>query len=327
MSEFLVAYGLFLAELLTLAGLVLAVIMLAVLSRRGGHPDGLTVQHLNRRFEDRADQVKRKMLGKDLFKKQFKTRQKERKREQRARAKQDHARPRLFVLDFKGDIRASATASLREEISAVLAVAADQDQVLVRLENPGGLVHEHGLAASQLVRIKERGLTLIVAVDKIAASGGYLMACVADRIVAAPFAVVGSIGVVAQLPNFHRLLEEKGVDFEHFTAGRYKRTLTLFGKNTDEGREKVQEEIEDVHALFKSQIQAYRSQVDVDQVATGEHWHGMRALDLKLVDELRTSDDLVLEACKERDVYHVAYKRRRSLPERVLGSAAALWSR
>jgi serine protease SohB len=233
----------------------------------------------------------------------------------------------LFVLDFKGDIRASATASLREEVSALLAVALDQDQVLLRLENPGGMVHEHGLAASQLVRIKQRGLRLLVAVDKVAASGGYLMACVADHIIAAPFAVVGSIGVLAQMPNFNRLLEDKGIDFEQLTAGRYKRTLTLFGKNTEEGREKLQEELEDVHELFKGQIQAYRPQVDIQTIATGEHWYGLRALDLKLVDEVRTSDDFLLAAAKERDLYHLSYKRRRSFPERLMGGVETLLSR
>jgi serine protease SohB len=326
-TEFLSAYGLFLAELLTLAGIVVVVVMVVVSSRRGGHPDGLTVQHLNRRFEEAANTVKRTVFGKDRFKKEFKARRKERKREQRARDKLGAGRPRLFVLDFKGDIRASATASLREEVSAVLAVAADDDQVLVRLENPGGMVHEHGFAASQLVRVKERGLRLLVAVDKIAASGGYLMACVADHLIAAPFAVVGSIGVVAQMPNFHRLLEDRGVDYEQLTAGRYKRTLTLFGKNTEEGRQKLQQELEDIHELFKSQIQANRPQVDIEHVATGEHWYGMRALELKLVDEIRTSDDFVLAACKEREVYHVAYKRRRTLPERVLSGAETLLSR
>ena len=233
----------------------------------------------------------------------------------------------MFVLDFKGDLRASAAASLREEVTAVLRVAKPGDQVLLRLENSGGTVHEHGFAASQLVRFKQHGLQLSVAVDKVAASGGYLMACVADRLIAAPFAIVGSIGVLAQLPNFHRLLEEKGVDFEQITAGRYKRTLTMFGKNTDEGREKLQQEIEDIHELFKSQIREHRPQVDVEQVATGEHWYGIRALELKLVDELRTSDDLLLEAAKEHDVYHIAFKRRRSWQERVLGGAESLLTR
>jgi serine protease SohB len=326
-NEFLFAYGLFLAQLLTLAAIILIVVMIAMSARRGGHPRGITVEHLNRRFEEAADSVRRTIAGKERFKKEAKARRKERKREQRARDKEATPRPRLFVLDFKGDIRASATASLREEVSALLAVALDQDQVLLRLENPGGMVHEHGLAASQLVRIKQRGLRLLIAVDKVAASGGYLMACVADHIIAAPFAVVGSIGVLAQMPNFNRLLEGKGIDFEQLTAGRYKRTLTLFGKNTEEGREKLQEELEDVHELFKGQIQAYRPQVDIETIATGEHWYGLRALDLKLVDEVRTSDDFLLAAAKERDLYHLSYKRRRSFPERLMGGVETLLSR
>jgi serine protease SohB len=326
-TEFLFAYGLFLAELVTLAGVVLIVVMIALSARRSGHTEGLSVEHLNRRFEEAADSLQRSITGKERFKKEAKALRRRRKREQRARDKQQAPRPRLFVLDFKGDIRASATASLREEVSALLAVALDQDQVLLRLENPGGMVHEHGLAASQLVRIKQRRLRLLVAVDKVAASGGYLMACVADHIIAAPFAVVGSIGVLAQLPNFHRLLEEKGVDFEQLTAGRYKRTLTLFGKNTEEGREKLQEEIEEVHELFKSQIHVYRPQVDIEQIATGEHWYGVRALELKLVDEVRTSDDFLLEAAKDRDLYRLAYKRRRTFPERLMGGVESLLSR
>jgi serine protease SohB len=153
------------------------------------------------------------------------------------------------------------------------------------------------------------------------------MACVADKLIAAPFAIVGSIGVLAQLPNFHRLLEEKGVDFEQVMAGRYKRTLSLFGRNTDEGREKLQEEVEDIHELFKAQIREHRPQVDIERVATGEHWYGIRALELKLVDELKTSDDYLLDAAKELDLYHLTYKRRRSWQERVLGGAESLLQR
>jgi serine protease SohB len=326
-SEFLSAYGLFLVELATLAVLLAVVVLLILSSRRGGHAEGLSVEHLNRRYEDAADAVKRAIAGKGPFKKQAKARQKERKRAAKERANQETARPRLFVIDFKGDLRASAGASLREEVTAILGVATEHDQVLVRLENPGGTVHEHGFAASQLMRIKRRGLRLLIAIDKVAASGGYLMACVGDHLLAAPFAIVGSIGVVAQLPNFHRLLEEHGIAFEMLTAGRYKRTLSLFGKNTDEGRDKLQQEIDEIHELFKNQIREHRPQVDLDQVATGEHWYGVRALELKLVDELRTSDDFLIEAAKERDVYAVSYKRRRSFPERVLSGAESLLSR
>ena len=212
-------------------------------------------------------------------------------------------------------------------MAAILAAAGADDRVLVRLENPGGTVHEHGLAASQLLRVKQHGLQLIVAVDKVAASGGYLMACVADEIIAAPFAIIGSIGVIAQLPNFHRFLEAKGVDFEQVTAGRYKRTLTLFGENTEEGREKLKEELEDVHELFKRQIREHREQVDVDKVSTGEHWYGVKALELALIDRISTSDDFLLEAATDHDLYSVRYRRRRSLPERVMSGAESLLSR
>jgi serine protease SohB len=325
-SVFLSAYGLFLAEVLTLVALVVAIVVLIAANRRGGQGAGLHIEHLNRRFEEAADALQRAMAGK-RGKKEAKARSKERKRDERARAKQETPRPRLFVLDFKGDLRASAAASLREEVSAVLGVATEHDQVLLRLENPGGTVHEHGFAASQLARIKQRGLKLLIAVDKVAASGGYLMACVADHVLAAPFAIIGSVGVVAQLPNFHRLLEEHGIDFEQLTAGRYKRTLTLFGKNTDEGREKLRLELEEVHELFKAQIREHRPQVDVEQIATGEHWYGVRALELKLVDELRTSDDFLLEAAKDRDLYQIAFKRKRSLRERMFAGAETLLSR
>jgi serine protease SohB len=326
-GNFFTAYGLFLAQLATFVLLVVVAVVLFAATRRRGQAEGLVVEHLNRRYEDSADELKVIIEGKARFKKEAKARAKQRKREEKARAKEESPKPRLFVLDFKGDLRASAAASLREEVSAIVRVARPQDRVLVRLENSGGTVHEHGFAASQLTRLKSHGLALLVAVDKVAASGGYLMACVADKIVAAPFAIVGSIGVLAQLPNFHRLLEDKGVDFEQITAGRHKRTLTMFGKNTEEGRAKLQQEVEDIHELFKGLIHDHRPQVDLDRVATGEHWYGIRALELKLVDELRTSDDFLLEAAQDHELYHLAYKRRRTWQERMLGGVESLLTR
>jgi len=324
MLEFLADYGLFLAKIATVAVIIVAVAGIVIAStRRGLHPEGLSVEHLNKRFEGLADALRRTVQGKGPFKKIAKERRKERKQ----LTKKGSQRKRIYVLDFKGDIRASATASLREEVSAVLAVATEEDQVLVRLENAGGTVHEHGLAASQLLRIRERGVPLMVSVDRVAASGGYLMACVAGRIMAAPFAIIGSIGVIAQLPNFNRLLEQKGVDFEQVTAGRYKRTLTLFGKNTDEGRAKIKEELENVHELFKMQITEHRPGIDLERVATGEHWYGLTALELGLIDEICTSDDFLVEAAREHDLYQVTFKRRRSLPERLLSGAENLLSR
>ena len=241
-------------------------------------------------------------------------------RSQKEREKAGSERPKSFVIDFKGDLKATAVQSLREEVSAVLDVADRDDQVVVRLENHGGVVHEHGLAASQLARIRDADIPLLVCVDKVAASGGYLMACVANRIYAAPFAILGSIGVLAQIPNFNRFLDNHGVDFEQITAGQYKRTVTMFGKNTNEDRAKLKEELEDVHTLFKGAVQKYRPSLDLDRIATGEHWYGTRALELGLADELRTSDELLRELSGERDLYRISYKVKQPLKKKLIAN-------
>ena len=229
----------------------------------------------------------------------------------------------IFVLDFKGDIQASAVENLREEITLILATAkAGRDRVVVRLESPGGMVHGYGLAAAQLVRLRDAGFHLTICVDKVAASGGYMMACIANEIISAPFAVVGSIGVVAQVPNFNRLLKEHNVDFELYTAGQYKRTVTMFGENTPEGKAKFEEELQQTHVLFKHFVEKYRPQLNVDKVATGEHWYGQDALDLNLVDKLQTSDEYLLALLPQHDVYVINTRKKATLGEK-LGLQAA----
>ncbi|WP_111931861.1 protease SohB [Acinetobacter baumannii] len=230
---------------------------------------------------------------------------------------------KIFVLDFKGDIQASAVENLREEITLILATAkAGRDRVVVRLESPGGMVHGYGLAAAQLVRLRDAGFHLTICVDKVAASGGYMMACIANEIISAPFAVVGSIGVVAQVPNFNRLLKEHNVDFELYTAGQYKRTATMFGENTPEGKAKFEEELQQTHVLFKHFVEKYRPQLNVDKVATGEHWYGQDALDLNLVDKLQTSDEYLLALLPQHDVYVINTRKKATLGEK-LGLQAA----
>jgi serine protease SohB len=323
-ASFLADYGLFLLELLTVAAiLVLAALIIVSAAKKQHEPDGMTVENLTKSARQRGEAIRRTLLGRREARRLSKQRK---KAESEGEGADKPDRRRLFVLDFKGDIRATATAALREEISAVIEVSRSGDSVLLRLENAGGAVHEHGLAASQLLRLRARGIPLVIAVDKVAASGGYLMASAADRIIAAPFAIIGSIGVVAQLPNFHRLLEAKGVDFEQLTAGRYKRTLTLFGKNTDEGREKLQEELAEVHELFKRQLHELRPGLDLERIATGEHWYGTRALELGLIDEIGTSDDYLLEAAASAELYRLSYRRQRKLVERVLQGAEGLLS-
>jgi serine protease SohB len=322
-SEFFLEYGLFLAKTVTLVLAILVVIGFAVAtSRKAREEGGLQVKSLNSRYRELTDAVRRAVLPKKAMKAELKAR----KAAEKAKSDAEDRR-RVFVLDFHGDIKASGVASLREEVSAILGLARPSDEVVVKLDNHGGLVHEHGLAASQLIRIRERRIPLTVVVDKVAASGGYMMACVADRLVAAPFSVVGSIGVLAQIPNFHRLLKERGVEVEQLKAGRYKRTVTMFGENTDADRAKLTEELEDVHVLFRQLIGEYRPSLDLDRVATGEHWLGRRALELGLVDELGTSDDYLIRSLETADLYSVKWAGRKTLQARVAaaveGGAAA----
>lgn len=229
----------------------------------------------------------------------------------------------MFVLDFDGDIKASAVKHLREEISAIISTANKGDEVVLRLESGGGMVHGYGLAAAQLVRLKEAGLTLTVCVDKIAASGGYMMACVADKILAAPFAVVGSIGVVSQMPNFNKWLKKHDIDYEMFTAGEYKRTVTMFGENDEEDRAKYKEELEQTHELFKHFVTTYRPQLDLSKVANGDHWYGEDALKLNLVDELSTSDAYLLKQMEDYQAYALMSRQKPTFAEKLgLANAA-----
>ncbi len=324
MAQFLLDYGLFLAKAVTVVAAVAAVVVLSVgLSRKESSSGGLTVEKLNDKYRGLRQQLRHALLPRAERRKELRQERKQRKAEEKSRHGAAGGRRRVFVLDFKGDVRATAVAALREEISAILGVASTTDEVVVRLENFGGAVHEHGLAASQLMRVRDKSIPLTAIVDKGAASGGYLMACVANRIIAAPFAVIGSIGVIAQLPNFNRLLESRGVDFEQVTAGRYKRTVTMFGKNTDADRAKLREELQEVHDLFKQVVTTHRPSLDIEAVATGEHWYGSRALELKLVDAVETSDDYLHRAAESADLYRVHYKARATLQQRVLSAVRA----
>ena len=316
--EFIADYGLFLAKTITfvIAFAVVALIIVG-LGARGkkagkGH---LEVKSLNEQFDTMRNALADSLLQGGEKKAAVKARHKAEK----LRSKEQKAHPpqRIFVLNFHGDMRASANSSLREEVTAVLAQANASDEVVVKLESGGGMVHSYGLAASQLDRIRKHGIPLTVCVDKVAASGGYMMACVADKILAAPFAFVGSIGVVAQLPNFHRLLKKHDVDYEVLTAGEYKRTLTLFGENTEKGREKFCEDLQETHDLFKDFVHQHRPTVDINTVATGEVWLGTRAHELGLVDEVITSDEYITSQLVDKRVFEISYVLKKSLPEKV----------
>jgi serine protease SohB len=329
--EFLSDYGLFLAKVVTLMVAIMAVVGFIVASaqRGAGKEKGrIVVTRLNDRYEEIQHVLREAVLEeKDLkaLEKQKKKEEKESKKQKKSsgdKTASDERKPRVYVLDFEGDMKASATADLREAITAVLSLAEPRDEVVVRLESPGGLVHAYGLAASQLARITQKNIPLTVCVDKVAASGGYMMACVANKIVSAPFAVIGSIGVVAQLPNFHKVLKKHDVEYDIFTAGEYKRTVTMLGENTEKGRKKFIEDLEDTHELFKDFIREHRPSVEVDSVATGEIWFGRRALEKKLVDAIATSDEYLTDLYSRAEIVAVHYEQKKSIQDR-LGMAAA----
>ena len=303
MNDILANYGLFLLKTLTVVIAISFILaQIAQAKKMSKTVDALVeTKKLNAHFAKTQEVLAKSLLSKNARKKLLSSHKKEKKR----------TKPRLYVLTFKGDIRASAAEALREEVTAILLVAQPKDEVLVRLESPGGCVHDYGFAAAQLTRLRARNIPLTVAVDKMAASGGYLMAAVASTIIASPFAVIGSIGVIFQAPNFHALLKEKNISFEQLTAGEDKRTLTLFGANTDVDRQKTQAQINQIHQLFIEFVQKYRPNIDPKEVATGKTWHAIDAIEHQLVDTLLTSDDFLYNA---RDTFDIRSKNHYRIP-------------
>ena len=339
--EFLFEYLAFLAQAVTIV-VALLVIISAVASAKTKQPREkgyLSITNSNDRFKSVRYAMENALLEPKEFKKARKLESKQEKKDKKATEKNSTQNlddgstqkttdgKRYFVIRFEGDVSASSVDCLREEVTAVLEMAREIDEVIACIESPGGLVHAYGLAASQLTRVKSKKVSLTVSVDKVAASGGYLMAAVADKIVAAPFALVGSIGVVAQVPNVHRLLKKNDVDVEVLTAGKHKRTLTVLGENTEEGKAKFKEELEDVHALFQEFVLGNRPNLDMERVATGEAWYGSRAIELGLIDRLVTSDEYIRESCADGEVFEVKWKENVKQIDRILGKVSLLLER
>lgn len=321
MTDFLLAlwtdYGAFLLKTLTIV--VAVIFMIGIVANAAGRQresgGELRVDNLTKGLERTVTQMKMNLASGKERKKLQKAENKKAKAE--GKSKEPEAKGRLFVIDFNGSVDAKEVESLRREVTAILSVAEKGDEVLLRLETGGGVVHGYGLAAAQLKRLRDQEIHLTVSVDKVAASGGYMMACIGNEIVAAPFAMVGSIGVLAQIPNFHRLLKKNNVDFEQITAGEFKRTLTVFGENTDKDREKYKEDVENIHQLFKKFVKEHRTELDIDAVATGEVWFGQDAIDKGLTDRIGTSDDILMQAVKTKEVIKIHYKPRVKLGEKL----------
>jgi len=326
MSYAFIELGLFTAKaIIIVVSILIILIMFFMLLTKGKikQKGRLVIKNLNERYDDYKITLLTETLSKKLLKLFFK----EKKAQEKTEKKSALEKKKIYVLNFVGDIKASATANLREEITSILSVATSNDEVVLRLESPGGVVYGYGFAAAQLMRLRAKNIRLTVFVDKVAASGGYMMAVVANKIFCSPFAIIGSIGVVMQLPNFNRLLKEKHIDFEQHTAGEFKRTLTVFGENTDEGRQKMQHELEDIHNQFKQLIKQHRPELDIQKVATGEHWTGQQALQLQLVDELKTSDEYLFEQHSNAQIFEICYEIKKSLSSKLGGAANKIVTR
>ncbi|MBK4775412.1 protease SohB [Candidatus Pantoea edessiphila] len=316
--NFLLNYGLFLIKFITIIMVISTVILVFISGNLKKKNLGkLQITNLSEDY----DQIKKDLQLAKIPLQEKKTWLKNDKKEKKKKLKTEKllmkkgevksTKPTLYVIDFKGSIDAKEVDSLRREVSAILSVNQANDEILIRLESCGGVVNGYGLAASQIKRMRDRGLHITVAVDKVAASGGYMMACVANHIVAAPFSIVGSIGVIAQIPNFNRLLKNNNIDVEMHTAGKYKRTLTLLGENTEEGREKFKEELNQTHLLFKNFVHKMRPNVNIDSISTGEYWYGDNALQLGLIDELGTSDDFIIKYMNKFNIISISYIKKR----------------
>jgi len=314
--EFLSEYGMFLAKAVTVIITIAVIIGLAASSKVKESSSKPLIKHLN----DELNEIKNHFQNLTLSKKELKKLKKEEKQANK-KSKDESQLPKVFVLEFNGDIKASQANQMKEEITAILSMDDLPAEVVIKLESGGGMVHQYGFASSQLERITRKGIPLTVCVDRVAASGGYMMAAVANKIVAAPFAVLGSIGVIAQVPNFNKVLKKNDIDFEVHTAGEYKRTLTMFGENTDKARDKFREDLAEVHVLFKGFIEEHRPSVDVEKVANGDVWYGQKAIEVNLVDELKTSDEYLQEKTLTDDVYLITQEKKKTLPQK-LGIAA-----
>lgn len=309
----------FFAEALILVLAIVAVLVtIAGLVAKAKSQKSFDIELLHEKYQDQTQALKEALLS-DSERKSEKKQQKILTKEKAKLSDEGKLyKSRVFVIDFlKGDLKASASEHLREEISTVLGVATQKDEVVINVESPGGLVHGYGFAAAQLIRLRTAGIPLTICVDQVAASGGYLMACTADKIIASPFALIGSIGVVAQVPNFNKLLKKHDVDFKEYTAGDYKRTVSLFGEITEKGETKFKEQLEQTHDMFKSFVAQYRPKLDIAKVSTGEYWYGQMALGLGLVDEIKTSDEYLLSKAKDHQIVKISFETKPTLSDKI----------
>lgn len=244
---------------------------------------------------------------------------------QPARNKLSRARPAsgkvTAVLRFEGDTMATGRQDFARMVDEVLHNKERIQRVIVVVNSPGGGVSVYGQMFAGMERMRNAGVDVTACVDTYAASGGYLMSVPAQRIIAAPFAMVGSIGVVSEFMNFNKLLRRLGVEPMTITAGELKRTVTPLSEVTEENKAAYKAQLEAIHRQFIAVVKKYR-EVDADRVCTGNHWTAAESVELKLnlVDGLATSQEYLFEANQTEDLVTIS-KLQNPYEKSVLGLA------
>lgn len=182
----------------------------------------------------------------------------------------------------------------------MIEMAEDDERVkaiVLRVDSPGGTV-----AASEEIAtyVKECEKPVVVSVGDVGASGAYMISSQADSIWANPGSSVGSIGVIAQIPNVSGLLDMVGVEFQTFTAGEYKDAGSAYRDLTKEEEALIQGEVEEAYDQFIDIVAEGRGleRAKVEELAIGWTWSGVRAKELGLVDEVGTYRDALEDAAE-----------------------------
>lgn len=205
-------------------------------------------------------------------------------------------------------------------LESITSIKKDKDikALVLRINSPGGAVGPSQEIYSEILKLREK-IPVIASLGAVAASGGYYIACGADKILTNPGTVTGSIGVIAQFVNYKELLEWAKVDVEVLKSGKFKDSGSPLKDLTPEERAYLQSTIDDVHNQFKKAVGDTRKlkPEEVNAIADGRIFTGQQAVDLKLVDEIGTMNDAIDAAAKlggvegEPNVTHYPKKKTR----------------
>ncbi|MDP3296608.1 MAG: signal peptide peptidase SppA [Thermodesulfovibrionia bacterium] len=166
--------------------------------------------------------------------------------------------------------------------------------VVIRIDSPGGAVAPAQEIYKEIVKLKKEK-KVVASMGSVAASGGYYIACPADKIVANPGTLTGSIGVIMEIPNIEGLMKKIGVETKVIKSGKHKDIASMFKSMTEEERKILQSVLDDVHDQFIRAVSEGRNMKyeNIKELADGRIFTGKKAKELGLVDTLGNLDDAV----------------------------------